>query len=72
MTAAGCEFIPDAYEALKEAERAGKLIITPYEENSEKKLDWICKTITSEYLSSEDKPDYRLFLKTKFEFLKEL
>lgn len=67
-----CEFVPDAYDALLEAHKQGKLIIRRYEENSEKMLDWICKTIKNEYLSSEDKPEYRLFLKTKFDFLKEL
>lgn len=62
-----CEFIPDAYEAILKAAKKGEIILKKYEENSEAMLNWIKKTVTSEYEQSQDHPDYRLFLKAKFE-----
>lgn len=64
-----CEFVPDAYEALLAAARKGELVLTRYEDNSPKKLDWIQKNIVNEYEQSADHPEYRLFLKAKFDFL---
>lgn len=62
----GCTFIPDAYEALLQAEAEGKIVIQRYEENSPTKMDWIKRTIISEYESAAEQPDYRLFLEAKF------
>lgn len=63
------EFIPDAYEALLSAAREGKLLLTSYDQNSPEKLDWIKATVTKEYEESPNSPEYRFFLKTKFNFL---
>lgn len=64
-----CELVPDAYEAILEAVKTHKIILKRYEENSTAKLDWIRKTIIGEYEQAEEHPDYRLFLKAKFDFL---
>lgn len=64
-----CEFIPDAYEALLSAANEGKLLLTSYDQNSPKMLDWIKAAVTKEYEESSDSPEYRFFLKTKFDFL---
>lgn len=64
-----CEYIPDAYEALLEAAGQGKIILRSYEDNSEKFLDWIHHTVREEYAGAEKQPEYRAFLKAKFDFL---
>lgn len=66
----GAEFIPDAYEAILEAERRGLLLLTRYEELSEPKLAWIQKTILEEYDGAEGQPEYRYFLANKFDFIR--
>lgn len=65
-----CEFVSDAYTALLSAADRGKIIITKYENNTSAKLDWIEKTVKEEYAQSADRPEYRFFLKQKFDFLK--
>ena len=65
----GVEFIPDAYEALSEAERQGKIFIIRYEAHSKEKLAWIQKTMQEQYDSAGDQPEYRYFLKNKFDFI---
>ncbi|MCM1055874.1 MAG: hypothetical protein NC394_10185 [Bacteroides sp.] len=65
-----CEAVSDAYEALLEAAEQGKIIITRYEDNTQKKLDWIERTVREEFEASADRPEYRFFLREKFEFLK--
>lgn len=62
----GCEYVTDAYEALREAEAAGKIVLTRFEDNSPDKLEWIRRTILAEYREAEDKPEYRFFLERKF------
>ena len=64
-----CEFIPDAYEALKKAEAQGLIILRKYEENSEQMLDWIRRCVKDEYAQAVDSPDYRLFLAAKFSYV---
>lgn len=66
-----CVFVPDAYEAIQEAAREGKIILTEYKDNSPKKLEWIEKTVKEEYetAKAENKEEYIFFLKRKFEFL---
>ena len=61
-----CEWVPDAYVALREAQKAGKIRLKCYEENSEKTLHWLAKTIGQEYDTSGDALDYRRFLADKF------
>lgn len=63
---AECEYVEDAYEALKESEAAGKIVLAKYEDNSANKLEWIRRTILSEYREAEGKPEYRFFLERKF------
>lgn len=63
------EFVPDAYEEILDAERRGLLLVTRYEGLSGKRLDWIRKTMQEQYGSAEDQPEYRYFLKNKFDFI---
>ena len=65
----GVEFIPDAYEAILEAERRGEIIITRYEAMAESRRAWHIRTIQEEYDSAVDQPEYRYFLKNKFSFI---
>lgn len=62
----GCEFIPDAYEAILEAERSGLLTILRYENLPEKMQDWLDRIIPLEYSEAENHPEYRYFLREKF------
>ena len=63
----GCEYVPDAYEALRQAASQGKIILRKYADNSEKMLAWIQRVVQKEYI--EASPEYRAFLKAKFPFL---
>ncbi len=60
------EFVPDAYEAILQAEREGLITIIRYDERPQKMIDWLAKTIKEEYENSEDHPEYRYFLKEHF------
>ena len=62
----GSEFVPDAYEAILEAEEKGLISIKRYSEMPEKMLEWIGKTIRQEYEEAMDHPEYRHFLKGNF------
>jgi hypothetical protein len=62
----GCEYVPDAYEAILIAAEAGRILIRRYEELSDKMLAWIDSCIKREYETSADLPTYRHFLKGKF------
>lgn len=61
-----CEFVPDAYDAIIQASCEGKIILRKYESNSIEKLDWIKKTILTEYATCEKHPEYQSFLQAKF------
>lgn len=63
---AGAEFIPDAYEAILQAEREGLLSIVRYEEMSDKAREWNEKTIRKEYENASAHPEYRHFLMGNF------
>lgn len=65
----GVEFIEDAYAELLLAEKEGLIKIRRYEEQSDKMIKWIEKTIRDEYKNAENEADYRHFLKAKFSFL---
>ena len=69
VPATSCQLVPDAYEALLHAAKAGKIVLTSYEQNSPQKLDWIKTVITEDYEKFQNSPEYRFFLKTKFDFL---
>ena len=62
----GAEFIPDAYDAILQAERDGLITILRYEEMSEAMREWNEKTIKEEYEKAVDHPEYRHFLKGNF------
>ncbi len=72
LPVSSCEFIPDAYEALKKAEVEGKLVLRSYAENSEKTLRWLREVGRQEYEQSADMPYYREFLKAKFPYLRDI
>jgi len=64
-----CEYVSDAYDVIMEAVENGKIVLQKYDENSQSTMDWIKETIKTEYQNAEKLPDYRSFLKAKFEFL---
>ena len=63
---AGCEFIPDAWAAIRQAESEGLLVLRRYDEMTEDELDWMRRTVREEYLQAADHPEYRHFLQAKF------
>ena len=62
----GCEYVPDAYEAIIQAEKSGLIFIQRYENIGEEKRRWIERTVKSEYEEARDIPTYRHFLSGKF------
>jgi len=70
VTVDGCEFVPDAYQAIMEAAEMGLIKILKYEDMSEGKLSWIERTMEEEFTNAEKQPEYRHFLKGKFPFIK--
>lgn len=69
VTVIEVEFIEDAYDEIIRAAETGLIKIRRYEEQSDKMLKWIEKTIRDEYKNAENEADYRHFLKAKFSFL---
>ncbi len=65
----GCEFVEDAYLEIMEAVSKGLIKILKYEDMSEAKINWIENTIRQEYEEASEHPEYRHFLKGKFDFL---
>ena len=66
VNVADVEFIPDAYEAILQAERNGLITILRYEEMSEAMREWNARTIKKEYEKAVDHPEYRHFLRGNF------
>ena len=66
VTVAGVEFVPDAYEAILDAESSGRIRILRYGEMSEKMRAWNRRTILEEYEGAADHPEYRHFLRGIF------
>ena len=62
----GTEFVPDAYEAILEAERNGLITIMRYGEMPDQMREWNRRTILEEYENAADHPEYRHFLKGNF------
>ena len=62
----GVEFVPDAYEAILQAEKTGLLTVLRYEDMPERMQAWNRKTIRAEYAAAGDHPEYRHFLKGNF------
>ena len=69
VTVTDVEFIEDAYDEIIRAEEKGLIKIRRFEEQSDKMLSWIEKTVRDEYKNTENEADYRHFLKVKFSFL---
>ncbi len=62
----GAEYVPDAYEAILQAEREGLITIVRYEDMSERMREWVERTIAEEYAGAAGHPEYRHFLKGNF------
>ena len=63
---AGAEFVPDALDAILEAEREGLITILRYGEMSDRMRAWNRRTIREEYEAAADRPEYRHFLRGNF------
>lgn len=66
MPVESCEYIPDAYDAIIEAEQQKLISVVRYGQLSDKMLKWLKYITIKEYNSSEHHPEYRHFLKGKF------
>lgn len=62
----GCTFVPDALEALLDAEREGRIRIRRYAELGENTRRWLAKVIPQDYAANAAHPEYRAFLRAKF------
>ena len=62
----GCEYVPDACEAILTAAEAGEILVRRYHELPESMLAWIDSCIKREYEEARDIPTYRQFLEGKF------
>ena len=62
------EYVPDAYEAILQAEKDGLITILRYEDMSEKMREWVDKTIREEFENAASHPEYRHFLMGNFPF----
>lgn len=60
------EYISNAYEAILQAEKEGKIGIVRYEEFIGKREEWLRRIVKSEYASAVEHPEYRHFLRNKF------
>ncbi len=69
LPVAGCEYVPDALEALLDAEREGLIRVRRYGELGENTLRWLAHGIPQEYENNSAHPEYRAFLKAKFPHL---
>ena len=62
----GAEFVPDAYEAILQAEREGLIVIRRYGEMTDRMREWNKRTIREEYAAAADHSEYRHFLRGCF------
>lgn len=62
----GVEFIPDAYEAIMDAEKRGLINVMRYEDMPDSMREWNRRTIMKEYAEAKEHPEYRHFLKGNF------
>ncbi len=63
------EFVPDALDAILQAERDGLITIMRYEEMPPKMKEWNIRTILEEYENANDHPEYRHFLRGNFPYI---
>ncbi len=66
-TVDNCEFIPDAYNEMINAEANGLITILRYNEfiSNIKRREWLKKTIIDEYRNNSAHPHYRFFLESR-------
>lgn len=62
-----CEFIPDAYNEIINAEKNGLITVLRYNEfiDDVKRKEWLERVITDEYRKNKAHPDYRFFSKAE-------
>ena len=65
VTVSGVEFVPDAYEAILQAEQDGLIRILRYEDAPDDMKKWLRKVIPEEYANAAEHPEYRYFLERK-------
>lgn len=65
----GCKIVDDAFEEIFNAERLGLIEVIRYDKFILSKKNWLTKTIKEQYDVSENQPDYRFFLKNKFDWI---
>lgn len=63
------EYIEDAYEAIMDAVKKGKIKLMKYDEFIKVKSEWLYNTIKKEYQESDNQPEYKYFLENKFPFV---
>lgn len=63
------EYISDAYEEFLRSIECGDILLSKYDENNVKAIEWIKKQIINEYNNKGIKDDYKLFLESTFDFL---
>ena len=63
---AGVSFVPDAYEAILQAEAEGLIAIVRYGDMTKKTRAWLSETLPREYEAAAGHPEYRHFLRGKF------
>ena len=68
VTVSGSEYVPDAYEAILDAEENGLIDIIRYDEMPDAMRECLKKTIIHEYEDADDHPEYRHFLKGNFPY----
>lgn len=64
------EYISDAYEAIMEAVAKGEIVLVKYNDFIKQKKEWLENIIKKEYDEADNHPEYKYFLKEKFDFLK--
>ena len=64
-----CEFIPDAYEAILVAEKAGLISIQRYENMGKVQLERCERRVRREYEKAVNQPEYRHFIEGKFSII---
>ncbi len=62
----GVEYVPDAYEAILQAEKDGLITILRYEEMPDRMKEWNRRTIRQEYAAAAQHPEYQHFLRGNF------
>ena len=63
-----CEFVPDAYNEIINAEKNGLITVLRYNEfiDDVKRKEWLERVIPDEYRKNKAHPDYRFFLRPRF------